>query len=180
MTNNKLQKTQFVLSSGAKLGAAQTVLLIITYVSGDLFSSPLLNLSWIIYGVLIYLYSKKYRDEILNGLISYGKGLGFGVKISMYSGIITGFFYFLMLQVFDPGLKDVIIAQSEETLLATGFSESYVESMRENIERGANAWTMFISSIINGIVAGFLVSLITSIFIKRKGDPFQEAMQDVQ
>ncbi|ASB48202.1 DUF4199 domain-containing protein [Alkalitalea saponilacus] len=180
MTENKLNKTQFILSSGAKLGAAQTALLIIIYLGGGLFVSPFLMLNWVIFAVLISVFTQKYRDQVLGGHISYGKCLGFGVRISMYSGIITGFFYFLMLQVFDPGLKDVFIAHSEEAMLATGFSESYVEKMRDSLEMNANPWVLFISSIIDGIFKGFIVGLITSIFIKRKGDPFQEAMQDVQ
>ena len=38
--------------------------------------------------------------------------------------------------------------------------------------------------VILGILAnsfwGFIISLITSIFVKKQGEPFQEAMQDIE
>ncbi len=179
MNENRGSKIQYILSSGAKLGIAQTVLLLLLYLTGTMFKSGLSAISWLIYAAVIYYTLKIYRDRFMDGYITYWKGVGFGTRISMWSGVIVGFFYFLMIKVFDPSMADMMIAEAEEAYLAMGLSETYVESMHDAIQRAANPWVLFFSSILNGLVYGFIVSLIVSIFTKRKGDPFQEAMQDV-
>ncbi|HBX87073.1 MAG TPA: DUF4199 domain-containing protein, partial [Marinilabiliaceae bacterium] len=109
-----------------------------------------------------------------------GNGLLFGLKISTLSGIIVGFFYFILIRFIDPGVKDAMIALAEEAYLALGMPESQVEMMYEAIQMTTNPWVMLMSNALGGLINGTIVSLIVALVVQRKGDPFKEVMKDVE
>jgi hypothetical protein len=175
-----MDRNQYILKSGAILGGTNVAILALLYLNNALFNSGWGNLLLITFIVILYHSLKGYRDKYLDGFISYGKSVAIGVRISMLSGILTGFFYFLLLKVFDPALADLIIAEAEEAYLAMGFSESFVEGNLDALKMSASPWVRFFGEIMNALFFGLILSLIISIFIKRKGDPFQEAMKNVE
>lgn len=181
MDNQRTDRNQFTLKYGALLGVIQVVWLLILYATGNLVGSTLLSMKWVIFGVFLYLVLKFYRDHFLNGYISYGRCLMEGIRMSVLAGIFMGAFYFLMLKVFDPNLAQLMIADMEEAYLSLGIPESTVEELSEALRVGMSPWTMFFSNILDGLFSGLLVSLVVSIFVKRKSDdPFHEAMKNVQ
>src|SRR5690554_301912 len=180
MDNNNSARTQYIFSSGAKLGMGMVLFFLILYFAGKMFGSGWSAFSWVIYAGIIYQTMRVYRDKFRDGFLSYGQGLLFGIRISTLAGIIIGFYYFIMFSFVDPGLRDMMIAQTEEAYLAIGMSESTVESMRDNIVKATNPWVLFISHAFGSVFYGLIVSLVVALFVKRKGDPFQEVMRDVQ
>lgn len=173
-------KKLYIYSSGAKMGLALVVLLLILHSAGKLIGSGWTSLSWIVYIIAIYLTMSVYRDRYNNGVLSYGNGLLFGLKISTLSGIIVGFFYFILIRFIDPGVKDAMIALAEEAYLALGMPESQVEMMYEAIQMTTNPWVMLMSNALGGLINGAIVSLIVALVVQRKGDPFKEVMKDVE
>jgi hypothetical protein len=180
MNKNNAAKTQYIFSSGAKLGIGIALFLLILYLADKMFGSGWSALSWIIFGAIIYQTMRGYRDKFQGGFLSYGQGLLFGIRISTLAGIIIGFFYFIMFSFVDPDLRDMMFAEAQEAYLAMGMSESAVENLQSSIEMTTNPWVLLISNAIGGLVNGLIVSLIVALFVKRKGDPFQEVMRDVQ
>ncbi len=170
----------FILNSGAILAVPLTVFQLIIYITKNFDTQGWGWLLWLIYASFIYFFMVRYRDQHLEGLISYGKGVGFGVVISVYAGIIVGFFTFLLLAFIYPELQNILMANAEETFLSSGLSEAYLEKLDDVIHWSASPWTHFFSSIFGGAFYGLIVALIVSAFVKRKGDPFQEAMKDVE
>ena len=95
------------------------------------------------------------------------------------SGIVVGFFYFVLIKI-DVELADELVAIAQDVYLQSGLSESQVDAMEPVLKFFSNPWLWMMSSIISSLFWGAIVSLITSIFVKRKGgDPFQEMMKDV-
>jgi len=180
MDNKNSAKTHHVFSSGAILGIAVSVLFIILYLTNNMFDSNWSSLSWIIYFVVIYQTMRIFRDKFQEGFISYGQGIIFGIRISTLAGIIIGFYYFIMFSFIDPSLRDAMFAEAQEAYLALGMSEAKVESMTDAIEMTTNPWVLLISNALGSMFNGLIVSLIIALFVKRKGDPFQEVMKDVQ
>ncbi|GAO29545.1 DUF4199 domain-containing protein [Geofilum rubicundum] len=180
MDNNNSARTQYLFSSGAKLGIGISLFLFLLYVVDKMFGSAWAAFSWIIYGAIIYQTMRGYRDKFHGGFLSYGQGLLFGIRISTLAGIIIGFYYFIMFSFVDPSLRDLMFAEAEEAYLALGMSESAVENMQGSIEMSTNPWVLLISNAIGGLFNGLIVSLVVALFVKRKGDPFQEVMRDVQ
>ncbi len=181
MDDQRTERNQFTLKYGALLGVIQVAWLLILYATDNFVGSALPSMKWVIYGVFLYLVLKFYRDHFLEGFISYGRCLREGVRLSVLSGVVIGAFYFLMLKVFDPSLGQLIIAETEEAYLAMGLSESTVEDLSEALRMGVTPWNMFFANIFDAMFSGLIVSLVVSIFVKRKSDdPFHEAMKNVQ
>lgn len=180
MDDQRTARNQFTLKYGALLGVIQVVWLLFLYFTGNLVGSPLQSMKWVIFGVFLFLVLKFYRDHFLEGVISYGRCLREGVRLSVLAGIVIGAFYFLMLKVFDPSLGHLMIAETEEAYLAMGLPENTVEELSEALRVGMTPWNMFFANIFDGMLTGFIVSLVVSIFVKRKSDdPFREAMRNV-
>ncbi len=180
MDNNNAARTQYIFSSGAKLGIGIVTFFLILYFADKMFGSGWSAFSWVIYAAIIYQTMRIYRDKYRDGFLSYGQGILFGIRISTLAGIIIGFYYFIMFSFVDPGLRDMMFAEAEEAYLALGMSESAVEEMQGSIEMTTNPWVLLISNAIGGLLNGLIVSLLVALFVKRKGDPFQEVMRDVQ
>lgn len=171
---------QFILNQGAILGGLHVLLLFILYITDTLIGSGWNSLSWLIYLGFIYWSAVQYRDQILGGFISYGKAVGYGVKISGLAGMIIGFFFFVIIKFYDPSLAQALIAEAEDAYLKMGFTEKQVEEMGDGIAMVANPWVLFFSNILNGLFWGLIFSLVVSFFVIRKGDPFREAMKSVE
>lgn len=180
MDNNNSARTLYIFSSGAKLGIGIVLFFLVLYATGKMFGSALSAFSWIIYAAIIYQTMRVYRDRFQAGLLSYGQGLLFGIRISTLAGIIIGFYYFIMFSFVDPSLRDMMFAEAEEAYLALGMSEAAVEELQGSIEMTTNPWVLLISNAIGGLFNGLIISLLVALFVKRKGDPFQEVMRDVQ
>mgnify|MGYP005812704325 CR=1 FL=1 len=173
-------KTYYIFASGAKLGLALVAFYTIMYLTGQLIESSLTSLSWLIYIAVIYLTMKAFRDNYNEGFLSYGQGVMFGLKISILSGIFVGLFYFILMSFIDPEFREQMIAVAEEAALAMGLPESQVEELRPSFEMTTNPWLMLVSNMLSGLFTGTLISLFIAAFVKRKGDPFQDAMKNVE
>ncbi len=180
MDSQSYQKNQFILFQGAILGLLQVLLLIILYKTDRLMDSGLSSLSWVIYIVFIYWSAVQFRNKFNNGFITYGKSFVYGVKISGLSGIIIGFFFLVLIKVIEPDFANKMIVEAEEAYLQMGFSEKQVEEMGSSIAMVSNVWVLMISNILNGLLFGTIFSLIISFFVKKSGNPFDEAMNTIQ
>lgn len=97
----------------------------------------------------------------------YGRALGTGVMIALFSAlfsIVTNYVYF---QFINPGLVDLIVQARIDKMEASGMSSEQLERVEKGIR-------MFMSPVfsacivfINAMVWGTLISLVTSIFLKR-------------
>ncbi len=175
-----MDKKQFTLKSGAILGGLQLAWLIILYLTNKLIGSSLSSMMWIIAAVFLYLNLKAYRDVLHDGVISYGKSVGQGFKLSALAGVFVGAFYFILIKFLDPDFVINMIIEAEEAYLNMGMPESMIEDMSSIMEKSITAWTMFFSGLLNNILYGLIITLIISIFIKKSpANPFEEAMKDI-
>jgi hypothetical protein len=123
----------------------------------------------------------QYRNREMNGAISYGQALGFGVAIMLFSGIISAL-YTLIIFNLDPSLVDQIKAVQEEAMLKKGLSEEQIEAaIAMSSKMMSPAW-MSIMGLFGSVFMGTIISLITSIFVKKQAneDAFDEAMEEVK
>jgi hypothetical protein len=92
--------------------------------------------------------------------------------ISVFVGIITLFFNFLMMRFIDPGLIDKSMAIAEESLENNRFISA--DQLDDALERSrwlfTSVWSVPIGLISFSFI-GFVISLITSAFLKRDPNP---------
>jgi hypothetical protein len=138
------------------------------------------TMSWSIYILMIgciYIFTKKYRDDHLNGYISYGKALGFSVLSLAFASFIFGFYNFVLYKFIDPGLVDMLIEKSREQMLEsnTELSEEQIDATLSISKKFMTPAALFIGTMLSTVFFGFIISLITSIFVMKKDKSFDDS-----
>jgi hypothetical protein len=172
MEENKNSLMKHAMTYGAIIGLTLVVYSVLLYITGLTFNKGLGIIQYIVLFAGIFLGTKAYRDKTLGGFISYGKALGLGVLISVFVGIISVFFNFIMMRFIDPGLIDKYMAIMEDTFRNSRFIPA--DQVDAALERSRNSMTA-IWSLPIGVLAfsffGFIISLITSAFVKKDPNP---------
>jgi hypothetical protein len=138
------------------------------------------SMSWSIYLLMIvclYIFAKKYRDDHLGGYISYGKALGFSVLTLAFASFIFGFYNFILYKFIDPGLADMIFEKSREQMLEnnTELSEEQIDTALSFSRKFMTPAALFIGTMLSTVFFGFIISLITSIFVMKKDKSFDNS-----
>ena len=117
MEDKSSNQLKYAMTYGAIIGLILVVYSVLLYLTGLTFNKSLGFIQYVVLFAGIYLGTKAYRDKALGGYIKYGKALVFGLIISVFVGIITVFFNFIMMRYIDPGLIDKIYGHHGGTLL---------------------------------------------------------------
>jgi len=166
---------------GLYLGIAITLFSVILYVSGQTQNKTLGYLTFLLYAVGVLLAQINYRNHEQHGVISYGQSVGFGVAVILFAGIITALYNIIIFSI-DPSLIDQIRIAQEEAMLKKGLTEDQIEASMGMVSKMMSPGIMAISGLIGSVFFGTIISLVTSIFVKRQPneDSFDEAMEDVK
>jgi hypothetical protein len=167
---------KLTMTYGLITGLVLVVYTLILYMSNNLleqsFFLNVINYIILIAGIIIG--TKSYRDQYLDGYITYGKSLGTGVLISVFAGVIMGLFTYLLYEVIDPELMEKSIRLVQEEMLNQGMPESQVETITEMQQKFRSPILMMFSSIFTYAIMGLIFSLITSIFTKKDQPIFNQ------
>ena len=180
-----VQKTTFwrtAMVYGLYLALVLTLFSVILYVSGLILNTKVGYISLVLMVVGIVLAQKYYRDKELNGTISYGQALGFGVAVMLFSGIITALYTIVLYTYVDPGLIQQAKTIQEEAMLQKGMSQDQIDATLSITSKFMTPGWMSIFGLLGSVISGTIVSLISSIFIKKVPDEndFEEAMEEVK
>jgi len=130
-------------------------------------------IAFLIWGV------KSYRENNLNGVISYGKALGFSTIIVLIASLIFGIYNYLLISIIDPDYIEKMLALAEEQLLKQGIPDEQIEMGLSLQKKMMSPVLISLFSFLGMMFWGFIIALITSAFFKKEGDPYQNAMQDI-
>ncbi len=136
-----------------------------------------------IYIVLIFVIivgTKHYKNNIQNGNITYGRALGTGTAISFFASIIVAFYMFLFLKFIDTDTMDKMYSIIEDKMYSQGLPDDQVEMSLEMAKKFTTPFTIAIGTILSYTFWGFLFSLITSSFIRKKTNSYDAAMAEIE
>ncbi len=179
------QKSTFWRSAmiyGLYLGISLIVYNVILYIMGKNLNP---SLAWITYLIIAagVIYSQiGYRNRDLEGYISYSTALGFGVAVMICAGLIQSVYSVILFKYIDPTLLDQLRTMQEEAMLQQGIPEDQIETITDMMTKFRSPIFLAISSLFGFALFGFVISLITSIFVKRNddGNAFDDAMEEVK
>lgn len=179
------QKSTFWKSAmiyGLYLALGLTLFSVILYATGLILNQKIGYFSLIIYVVGIIVAQIHYRNSELKGTISYSQALGFGVAIMLFSGIITALYTLILYSIIDPGLIEQMKNVQEETLMKRGMNEDQIEATMAITSKMMTPGWISVMGLFGSVFMGTIVSLITSIFVKKQSDDdaFEEAMDEVK
>jgi hypothetical protein len=122
----------------------------------------------VLYAIVVYaLGLKAVREEDAGKYLTYGKGVGTGTMIALYSGLIGSIFAFIHFTWVNPNYTDYLIEASRVKWVAAGLSDSRMEAGEKGIRMFTKPAVMAIVGFCMTMVFGVIISLIASAFLKR-------------
>jgi hypothetical protein len=187
MENNQANLVKHAATYGAILGAIVVIYSFILYVLkimpiGFFIPVILFIASLAIYFAGIFLGTKKIKNEILGGVMTYSQGLQIGVLIAFFAAVITAFYSYLQNTLIDPDyIVRVMNAQKDwmsSFMISKGIPEDQIEKslalIDENMKDMNHVKNLFVT-ILSSTIFGFAISLITSALLKKLPNLFDES-----
>ena len=190
MEEKKTSIFKLALVPGIILGVVLIIISLISYifdlVTMGIYAGLVISLaSFVIRIIVLVIYSKKYRDEILGGFIKYGKALVFCIIMGIYASVVISAYSFAFNTVIDPdytkNVTEKVQNMTVENLYEKGLPDEMIEATIEKMESKEFPSPVKTSllTIPIGIFYTLLAGLLSSIFVKKNEDPYQNAMQDI-
>jgi len=181
MESNKNLMMNKAMVWGLYVSLALIIVTMIFWATDNTFSEVAVYINYIIYIVGIVTVTLSFKKTIdQNTPFTYGSALGLGVATMFFTSIIVAIFTFILYKFIDPSLTDKMIAFTEDSFLKSGLSEDMVEQVIETSKKMMTPALISMSQAFNIILYGFLLSLITSIFLRKKQETgFNAAMSEI-
>ncbi|NQU53674.1 MAG: DUF4199 domain-containing protein [Bacteroidetes bacterium] len=155
------------LLSGVYLAIALILISVIFYVTGNSFSKLSQYLSYPVMLIGIILGQISYKKE-LEGYITYGQAFGAGVLTLVFASFISGIYTYLLFEIIDPSLQEQLRIFTEEQIVSQGrVPEEQIDMAVNMAAKFQKPVIMFVMAVFGGALIGSIISLITSIFIKK-------------
>lgn len=168
------------MNFGALNGVAIMIVSLLIYLLG-IPQNFLTSLIIYIVNILFIVYGTRFlRDKHQNGQISYGKALGSGVLISLFMSILVAFFIFMFFKFIATDELNKIFEQAEERMYNQGMSEDQIEMAMQMTKKFTTPMYMAIGTIFSYTFFGLIFSLITSAFLKKSGESYQQIMSEIE
>jgi hypothetical protein len=122
----------------------------------------------LVYAIVVYtLGIRAVREESPGKYLTYGKGVGTGMMIALYSGIIGSIYGYIHFAFVNPSFPDYLIEASRVKWAATGMSDARMEAMEKSVRMFTKPAVQAVFGFCMTLVFGLIISLITSAFQKR-------------
>jgi hypothetical protein len=122
--------------------------------------------------VLTWLGVKSVREESADKSLRYGKGVGTGFLINLYSGVIGSIYSFIYFTFINPDFADYAIDQAKQN--AKNVSDAQLAQMEKIMRFMMSPAIMSIWGFLMGLFFGIVIALIVSAFLKREPQPAVE------
>jgi len=150
-----------LLGLGVAAGAVQVVAGVAMYLAGVYFASWSMLLSLFVLLVCIVVGTRWYRDRYLSGEITYSQALIVGIVISVCTGLVYAVYNMISIAWFYPHFLDEV-ARARLAHTSGQNAESFAAIRAE-----VSAAGIAIPNFIRLSIAGSLLSLLSSLFLKR-------------
>lgn len=117
--------------------------------------------------VVLALGIKAVRDESPGGYMSYGKGVGTGVLISLFSGLMSAVYNFIHLKFVNTQFADYQMELIRAKWEQAGMSSAQMEKAEGFARMTMGPVAQAIATPIIVVCFGLIISLIAAAFLKR-------------
>jgi hypothetical protein len=117
--------------------------------------------------VVTWLGLKAVREEAKDKSLSYGKGVGSGVLIHLYAGVLGSIYGFIHFTFINPNFVDYMMDAARQKWVQAGISDARMEGMEKSMRFMFSPAMMSIWGIILAVLFGLVVALVVSAFLKR-------------
>ncbi|HEX7631786.1 MAG TPA: DUF4199 domain-containing protein [Lacunisphaera sp.] len=117
--------------------------------------------------VVLWLGIKAVRDEAPAKGMSYGRAVGTGTLISLYSGLMSSIYSFIHFKFVNPQFADYQLAAIRQQWEAKGMSEAQMDQAEKITRMMMGPTVQAIMTPIFVTVIGLICALIIAAFLKR-------------
>jgi hypothetical protein len=169
---NKPSTAIVTLGYGVIIALAIIVFSLILFLLNMARDSALQYLTYLILLGGLFLAQTNFRNKYMGGFIEYGKAFTVGLLTSIFLSIIMGIYTFIFFKYIDPGAMEEAMTLAEQKMMDRGMSDMEVEQGMAIARKfqGVGFYTFF--AIAGNIFIGSILSLITSIFVKKENTDF--------
>ena len=125
------------------------------------------SLVYLSIAITVCLGIRAVRQEAADRSLSYGRGVGSGVLICLFAGIIAAVYGFIHFKFINPNFTDYLIEYVRSVQAAKGVPDSQLDQMEKGMRFMYGPVMLTIITPIFYVCIGLIVSLIASIFLKR-------------
>ena len=153
-----------LIGLGLTAGAVQVIAGVVMYLAGVYFAPSSMLVSLFVLLVCIVLGTRWYRDRFLNGEISYWQAVGVGIAISVCTCLVYAVYNMVSISWLYPNFLDEVVRARLAQMAAQGKGTESFAAMRAEVSAAGIA----IPNLIRLALAGTFLSLISSLFLKRR------------
>lgn len=117
--------------------------------------------------VVLWLAITAVRDETPERGMSYGRAVGTGVLICLFSGLMSGVYNFIHFKFINTQYVEYQMAVVREQWAAAGMGEAQMEQMEGMTRMMSGPVAYLILTPIMAVIFGLLISLVIAAFVKR-------------
>ena len=176
---NKPSLFQHTMTWGAITGIILIVFSLVLYLVHQSANQALGYLSYVLLIAGIIIGCIAYRDKVLGGFISYKDAFVTGLLITIFAGILSSFFSFILIRYIDPSVVEQSIAKAEEKMISRGMAEDDIELAMEKTKEFIGSPLMVLVGLLSFAFIGTIISLITAAIVKKEKGPFDTGAQAV-
>ena len=158
------------LTWGIILGLVSIVYSVILYMVDQVFNQTLGYLSILILIAGLVISVKSYRDNVLEGEITFGKAFGFGVLVALVSAVLGAIYSYLLYTVIDPDLQKKMLEMAAEKMLEKGVPEGQIDQALEITKRFMSPVITSIGAVFSGTLIGTIISLVVAAIFKKESE----------
>jgi hypothetical protein len=128
-------------------------------------------IGFVIMIVVLVLGIKAVREESEGKYLTYGKGVGTGTLISLYSGLMSSVYTYIHFKFVNPEFADYQIALLRDKWAAAGLGDAQMEQAERMTRMMMGPGVQACLAPIFVVLFGLILSLIISAFLKRNPPP---------
>ncbi len=169
MEENQTSSFKIALNYAMITAAVLIILDLIFYVMDVPKQSDIRFIAFLAYIAGIVWGQKVYRDVYSNGFISYGKSFSIGFTIGILAVVVIAIYTFVFAKFIDPSIVTQAMEAAEEEMMQSGnLTDEQIDQRLEMTAKVTTPFTMAIGVFFFGGLIIAVVSLVTSIFIKKE------------
>ncbi len=170
MENKNTSVFMNALTWGIIIGLVSIVYSVILYMVDQVFNQTLgyFGILILIAGLVIAV--KSYRDNVLEGEISFGKAFGFGILVALVSAVLGAIYNYLLYTVIDPDLQQKMLEMVAEKMLDKGVPEGQIDQALEVSKRFMGPVITSIVAVFSGTLFGTIISLVVAAIFKKESE----------
>ena len=149
--------------SGLIMGLITVIYTLILYAIDFMFNPYQGYVFYIVQAVVLFIFTKSYRENYKNGYITYGQAFASGIVISLFTAIIYAIFIYILYTFIDTDLVNKQLAFIEETFVKAGLPQAIIDSglkmQKKFLQPAIYAPTKLLSSLLTGTILSLFVAI---------------------